>query len=382
LIESLVPLLLVFVGALGTAYSYFVYPLILLLLRDLPRSRRGSSDRVESLTLIIAARNEERRIREKIEESLALRAAFRELEILVASDASTDATDDIVTGFRDRGVRLVRTDVHNGKEFAQQAAIRSAHGDILIFTDSGTTITAKSIERIMELFADVSVGAVSSTDRFLDSEGRVSGEGLYIRYEMWLRALESRKGGLIGLSGSFFAARRSVCARWETDIPSDFATALTCRMLGLRAISDPQVIGLYKDVRVPRDELARKIRTIIRGMTALARKREALNPFRYGRFSFQVWSHKVLRWAVPWFIVLYGVGAALMLPNRTAFVVLLAPIAFLAAVSALAALVPAARRSAVVSAGYYFVEANTAVFAAAVLFVAGRRVTTWVPTKR
>jgi glycosyltransferase involved in cell wall biosynthesis len=379
---SLLPLSLVCIGALGAAYSYFVYPLILLLLPESPAAPRGRAGRAASLTLIIAARNEERRIRAKIAESLALRSKYPNLEILVASDASTDGTDDIVREFHAKDVQLVRTEVHNGKEFAQRAAIRRAVGEILVFTDSGTTITPESIDKLADLFSDPHVGAVSSTDRFVDSEGRMSGEGLYIRYEMWLRALESRKCGLIGLSGSFFAARREVCDRWETDIPSDFVTALTCRMLGLRAVSDPEVIGLYKDVRVPGHELARKIRTIVRGMTALAKKRETLNPFRYGLFSFQVWSHKLMRWAVPWFALVYAAGVAMLPPNRVAFLILLLPIVILAAVSATAALVPTTRRSSVVNAGYYLVEANAAVLAAAVLFIAGRRVTTWVPTKR
>jgi glycosyltransferase involved in cell wall biosynthesis len=374
--------LLVCIGALGAAYSYFVYPLILLLLPEQPVAARSRARGAASLTLIIAARNEERRIRAKIAESLALRARYPRLEILVASDASTDGTDDIVREFRGDDVQLVRTDFHNGKEFAQQAAIRRATGEVLVFTDSGTTITPQSIGKFADLFSDPVIGAVSSTDRFIDSEGRVSGEGLYIRYEMWLRALESKKCGLIGLSGSFFAARREVCAKWETDIPSDFTTALTCRMLGLRAVSDPEVIGLYKDVRVPGHELERKIRTIIRGMTALAKRRETLNPFRYGLFSFQVWSHKVMRWAVPWFVLVYAAGVAMLPANRDAFFILWLPIAALTAVSAIAALVPAARRSSVINAGYYFVEANAAVLAAAVLFIAGRRVTTWVPTKR
>ena len=375
-------LLFVGFGAFGACYSYFIYPLLLLFLRDAPPIRAAMTGRLPPSSIIIAARNEQRRIRQKIVETLQLRQVHPQLEILVASDASTDDTDAIVREFADRGVCLVGTSVNNGKEFAQRAAIKQASGDVLVFTDAATTIAPESIARVMALFADPAVGAISSTDRFVDSEGRVSGEGLYIRYEMWLRDMESRKCGLIGLSGSFFAARRAVCESWDTSIPSDFATALTCRTLGLRAISDDRVIGLYPDVKVPGHEFARKTRTIIRGMTAIARKRELLNPFGHGVLAMQLWSHKVLRWAVPWFALLYVAGVTLLFERGALTVALAAPIALLLGLSAAGALAPMLRRSSLVSGAYYFIQANTAVLYASVLFLAGKRITTWVPTRR
>lgn len=378
----MLPLILVAFGAFGAIYSYFVYPLILIALRDERRAVPRAPAEMPRLTLVVAARNEERRIREKIEESIALRKIHPELEILVASDASTDATDEIVREFHGQGVGLVRSDVHNGKEFAQHAAVRSAHGDVLVFTDSGTTIHADSIERIIELFSDSTIGAVSSTDLIIDKDGTVSGEGLYIRYEMWLRALESRKGGVIGLSGSFFAVRRAVCDLWDTDIPSDFAVAINSRMLGLRAISDTSVVGVYRDTRDPSHEFSRKVRTVVRGMTALARKRALLDPFRSGRLAFQLWSHKVLRWAVPWFVVIYVAGSIMAMAGSFAYVSLLVPVLALVALSATGAIAPSSRRSGLINAGYYFVQANAAVLTAGIQFMGGKRIRTWVPTTR
>jgi len=374
---------LVVVGAIGAVYSYCLYPLLLLLLRDAP-SRRSDGERGRpALSLVIAARNEERRIRTKIEESVALRAAYSDIEILVASDASTDTTDDIVRSFEGRQVRLVRTAEHNGKEYAQQAAIAAARGDVIVFTDTGTTIDGASILRIVELLDDATVGAVSSTDRFIDKHGAVSGEGMYIRYEMWLRCLESRKGGLVGLSGSFFAARREVCQRWDTDIPSDFAVAINSRLLALRAISDDGVVGLYRDAQDPAHEFERKVRTVIRGMSTLWKKREALSFVKYGRFAFQLWSHKVMRYAVPWFALAYATGALLILARTPRFGAwLLAPAVLPLAASAVGALWPGSRRLTPISAAYYFVQVNVAVMIAGIQFLLGKRVRTWVPTRR
>ena len=375
-------LLFVGLGALGACYSYFIYPLLLLLIRDAPPLHAARTPTLPALSLIIAARNEQLRIRQKIVETLALRQVHPRLEVMVASDASTDDTNAIVREFADRGVLLVDTAVNKGKEFAQRAAIDAASGELLVFTDTATSIAPDSIARVIEVFSDPAVGAISSTDRFVDSDGRIRGEGLYIRYEMWLRDIESKKCGLIGLSGSFFAARRRVCESWDTTIPSDFATALTCRTLGLRAVSDGRVVGLYTDVKIPGHEFARKTRTIIRGMTAVARKSELLNPLRYGLLSVQLWSHKVLRWAVPWFTLLYVVGVALLFERAALAVALAAPVALVLGLSAAGAVVPQLRRTSLVGGAYYFVQANLAVLYASLLFLAGRRVTTWVPTQR
>ena len=123
---------------------------------------------------------------------------------------------------------------------------------------------------IVANFADPTVGCVSSVDRFIDAEGRVSGEGAYVRYEMFLRALETRVNSLVGLSGSFFAARREVCQRWAADRQSDFSTLLNAVELGLRGVLDPRTAGYYRNIADDRRELERKIRTVVRGIFVLA----------------------------------------------------------------------------------------------------------------
>src|SRR6185312_8202205 len=147
---------------------------------------------------------------------------------------------------------------------------------------------------------DPAVGAVSSEDQFVGTDGKLVGEGAYVKYEMWLRRLESQRAGLVGLSGSFFAVRRSILTSWRTDIPSDFACALAAVRAGRIAVTDPNVRGIYKDISDPKKEYGRKVRTAIRGMTALAKNAAVLNCGRYGWFSFQVFSHKLARWLIPW----------------------------------------------------------------------------------
>ena len=219
---------LFYLFAVLCVYSYFIYPLILRLFPARPTQRSQIIDENELVTfsLVITAHNEENRIRAKLENTLQIDYPREQLEILVASDCSSDATDAIVETYADKGIKLVRADERKGKEYAQLCAIREAEGRILVFSDVATRIPPDALRLMADRFADQRVGAISSEDRFISNDGRIVGEGAYVKYEMWLRRLESDRAGLVGLSGSFFAARREVCEAWDIYSPSDFNTAL------------------------------------------------------------------------------------------------------------------------------------------------------------
>ncbi len=367
---------------LGGAYSYFIYPLALAVLRELIPVRVApiGSARPVSMTLVITAYNEERRIRDKLENALSL--DYPGLEIIIASDCSSDRTDEIVREYTDRRVRLVRAPERLGKENAQGCAIREATGDVIVFSDVATRIETDALRKLAAYFEEATIGAVSSEDRFITQAGEVAGEGAYVRYEMWLRRMESSLAGLVGLSGSFFAARKRVCDEWDIHSPSDFNTALNCARKGLRAVTAPDVLGFYSDLKDPRKEYDRKVRTVLRGITAIARHPDALNVFRFGLFSWQVWSHKIMRWAVPFFAVallasnlsLVGTGAfyALALVAQLAFYGL----AFAAHVN------ERVKRHGAVRIVYFFLQANVAIADACWRFFSGERRTTWQPSAR
>ena len=375
---------LFYCAAILCCYSYFLYPLVLVLLpcRQTGVADIAGSDELPRFSLIITVHNEDARIREKIVNSLEIDYQDDRLEIIVASDCSTDGTDRIVEEYSAQGIRLVRPDQRKGKEYAQLCAIRIASGDVLVFSDVATQIPADALRILAGEFADSRIGAVSSEDRFVSQDGTVAGEGAYVRYEMWLRRLESKRAGLVGLSGSFFAARRIVCENWDIASPSDFTTALNCVQMGLVAISSPKVIGIYSDVKDPELEYGRKIRTVVRGMTALARHPEALNPLRTGLFAFQVLSHKILRWGVPWFLLLLLI-VTLVLQGQGAvyrMALLLQATFYLLAVAGW--LSTRLRMSAIVSITYFFVLTNLALAQATILFLSGKRMTMWNPSVR
>lgn len=364
-------------------YSYFIYPFLLKLtpVRQADDKNHGKTGACK-VSIIITVFNEEKRIREKLDNTLLIDYPAELLDIIVASDCSTDATDEIVASYADSGIRLVRADERKGKEYAQLCAIRQSQGEILVFSDVATQIPAEALRHLVEKFSDPRVGAVSSEDRFISRDGQVAGEGAYVKYEMWLRRLESDRAGLVGLSGSFFAARKEICRDWDIYSPSDFNTALNCAKQGKVAISCPDVVGIYSDVQDPGLEYGRKMRTVIRGMTAIIRHPEVLNPFRMGQFAFQVWSHKIMRWSVPWFmLLLFLVTLSLLGSGPVYMAALIAQLAFYM-IAFLGWISAQAREHTLVRIIYFFVQTNIALAQAMLSFLSGKRMTVWTPSSR
>lgn len=363
-------------------YSYFIYPLMLSVL--LGRRRRSvavsAMSSLPTMTLIVTAYNENGRIREKLDNSLAI--DYPDLEIIIASDCSSDDTDDIVREYADRGVKLVRANERLGKENAQWCAIQQASGDVVVFSDVATQIPVDALRKLGDYFGDATIGAVSSEDRFISQDGAVAGEGAYVKYEMWLRGMESNLAGLVGLSGSFFAARRKVCQDWDIHSPSDFNTGLNCARAGYRAVTAPDVLGFYKDLKDPQKEYQRKVRTVLRGITAMARHPDVLNIGRYGVFGWQVWSHKVMRWAVPWFLVLlFLVSFRLFGTGWFYSLAFLGQLAFYG-IAIAAHMNERVKANALARLIYFFVQVNVGIADATCRFFSGKRMTTWQPSAR
>lgn len=369
--------------AIATAYSYFIYAALLMVL---PKRRSAAvpaqAAELPRVSLIITAYNEAQRIEEKLENSLALDYPADRLEIIVASDCSEDTTDQIVEAFAPGRVRLVRADQRKGKEYAQLCAIREASGEVLVFSDVATGIPADAIHRLVAYFTDPGIGAVSSEDRMISQDGSVAGEGAYVKYEMWLRRQESRCAGLVGLSGSFFAARAEVCRQWDIYSPSDFNTALNCRQQEMLAVTAPDVLGHYKDIVDSKREYQRKVRTVLRGMTALVRHPDVLGFRQYGLFALQLWSHKIMRWAVPW-LMLMLLAVSLLLWNQGAIyrLALVAQLLFYV-VGLIGWLVPASREFGPIRIIFFFLQVNVALAEAFIKLIRGDRIYVWKPSER
>lgn len=375
-------------------YAYIGYPMILYILSLFCRKVVLRDEHYyPHISLIIAVHNEQERIQEKIDNTLALDYPRDRLEIIFASDASTDKTEDIVQSYKE--FKLVRAPERRGKEFAQKCAVDQATGEILVFSDVATMLKPTGLRTIISNFADPTIGCVSSEDRFIDEQGRVSGEGAYVKYEMFMRRLESMVYSIVGLSGSFFAAKREVCAHLAVDLQSDFNTLLNSLELGLRGVSDPQTLGYYRNIADEKKEFNRKVRTVTRGMSVLGGNLHFLNPFQYGLFSWEILSHKVCRWLVPFFLVLALLSNAFLLRVSLIYVFLigaqllfymLAIFYFLVELRNYGQKIKENKMLAfLLIAGkiaYYFVVVNMAIFIAWIKFFKGERAIYWEPSKR
>lgn len=332
--------------------------------------------------MIVTAYNEEKRIEEKLNNTLALDYPREKLQFLVVSDGSTDRTNAIVTNYKENGIELLPIKEHRGKENAQKEAIKQATGDVLVFTDVATGLAPNGLKEIVLNFADPSVGGVSSEDRLIGKYGKQSGEGYYVRYEMWLRRLESRVNSVVGFSGSFFAARKQVCEHFAEEMQSDFRSVLNSVKMGLRGVSDPLAIGYYLDVSDDKQEFDRKVRTVLRGLTVFFGHPEFLNIFRYGFFSYQYFCHKLLRWLVPLFLFIALVTNLMLAPTSSVYYILLLCQSAFYAVAALGWKRKTPSLNALFKMPTYFVTVNASIVVAWWRYIQNERVVKWTPSKR
>jgi len=362
-------------------YAYFGYLLSLLILSFFKSCPVAKGNITPTVSFIITAYNEEKRIVEKIENTLKQDYPREKLEIIVASDCSSDRTDEIVKSYQSIGLRLVRASARKGKENAQKLAVDAASGDILIFSDSATILMPDGISKIVRNFNDPTVGCVSSVDKFIDSEGSISGEGAYVKYEMLSRSLETKVNTLVGLSGSFFAARKEVCKDWSADLQSDFNTLLNSIKIGLRGVSDPDSIGYYRNIADEKKEFDRKVRIVLRGISVFMRNLELLNPLKYGLFSWQLFSHKLCRWMVP-FGMLIALGTNILLAFNSLFYTVALVIQIVFYSFALAGMYLGSFSRGILKLPFFFVSVNYAILNAWFKYVSGERMVSWPPSQR
>ena len=363
-------------------YTLLGYPLLLWLLSRhyvWPHLRAPIRPRV---SLIVTAHNEEARIATKIGNCLALDYPKNKLEIIVASDGSTDATAAIARGFDNQGLRVIELQERRGKQYAQREAKNAATGEIVVFTDAAVQLAPNALREIVSNFVDPAVGCVSSEDELGQSHRGWVGERIYVQFEMWLRRMESRMGSVVTVSGSFFAVRRSVCDEWHVDQTSDFFLPLNAISMGMRAVVDPASVGRFGEAPTQKAEMRRKLRTIVNGLHVFFSHRELLNPFRSGPVAWQLISHKLFRWLAPFAFLTIFVSSMFLVNAGFVYALAFALQTSLYVLGAMALAVERARRWKPVKLAGYFLLVNVATAMAWLSYLSGERFVTWQPTER
>ena len=287
-------------------YFSIGYPLVLVIISKFRRLKHKSSENyLPKVSLIIAAFNEEKIIEEKIKNSLSLDYPQDRLEIIIASDASTDQTDEIARSYQNQGIILYRQDEHLGKTNVQNEATKIAQGEILVFSDATGMYNKYAVRKLIRNFADPNIGCVAGELKYvsLDQEKSEEGEGIYWKYEQFIKRIESRVSSLSGANGAIYALRKNLYVPLSSDIISDFVEPLEIFKNGHRVIYEKEALCFEKSSKGITAEFRRKVRIIVRGLRGLAFEKALLNPLKYGLMSFQLISHKLLRWFLPLFLI-------------------------------------------------------------------------------
>lgn len=365
-------------------YTYAGYPLLVTLVATIrPRKhRRGPFE--PKVSVIITAYNEERDLRSKIENTLAIDYPRELLEIIVASDASTDRTDEIVREFGSQGVRLYRQPQRQGKTPAQNAAVERAVGEVLLFSDATTMYQPDVLRAILPNFADATVGCVAGRLIYIDPTGSSVGHGAvsYWSYETFLKRQESLACSLIGASGCLYAVRRSAYLPLYPEAHGDFLIATKMIQQGLRTVFEPDAVCTEETNRRTDHELNMRVRVITQTFNDLWKHRAMLNPFRGGFFGVQLFSHKWMRYFVPFFLLGILATSAILIPvsvfYRVFFILQSCGYVFAAGAWLFTSM---GVRSRLLALPQYFLLANVASLIAFYRFLSGERFARWEPIR-
>jgi glycosyltransferase involved in cell wall biosynthesis len=366
------------------AYVYFGYALLLasgLLGRRRP-VHRGSA--VPTISIIIPAHNEESVIDKKLQNVLALEYPRHRVEILVGSDGSDDRTEDIVRRYPPEDVRLIAHREQRGKSATQNELVAHSSGEILVFTDADCLLARDALAQVVENFADPRVGLVTARPLYLNtSETDVArNESLYSGYETWLQQQESDRGLLAVACGWLFAIRRSLWKPLDPDVGDDFVLPLQVALRGYRNVIEPRAraVGQLAQKQI-HSMLGMKMRIVSKDLRGLLANKSVLNPLKTGPVAIGLFSHKLLRWLVPYFLVGVLLTNLYLLSRPLYQVILLLQLSFYLS-ALLAAFLRKRWQWSPFSVPLSFCVVNLAALMGTLHCAAGRKVGRWKPVRQ
>ncbi|MBW3600170.1 MAG: glycosyltransferase family 2 protein [Planctomycetes bacterium] len=325
-------MLILFWSAAGVLlYIFAAFPALMLVRAKLrPRPFR-SGDIAPTATIVIAAHNEAAAIGDRLENLLGLDYPRDRLQILVASDGSTDATEQIVRQYEAQGVRLLALP-RGGKIAALNRALEEAEGEIVVFSDANTCFARDALRALARPFADPQVGGVAGDQVYLKGGAMspsAAGERMYWNLDRALKRAQSCSGSVTSATGAIYAVRRSLLPTIPAAVTDDFYVSTGVIARGYRLVFAQDAIAYEPVAASARGEFQRKVRVMTRGLRGVVVRRELLNPFRFGFYSLQLFSHKVLRrlavfplaalWGTSLILANDGVGFLLLAAAQTSF---------------------------------------------------------------
>jgi len=370
-------------SALLIIYAYAGYPLFLFLfslVRHRPIAKKNFTPMV---SVIVSAYNEEAAIRSKIKNILEQDYPEGRLDIIVASDGSTDRTDEIVNECENENVKLLRVEGRQGKTAAQNMAAKRARGDILLFTDATTSFKSDAVRQLVYSFADRQVGCVGGRLVYVSNGKSSVGAGGtdYWKYERTIKRLENSVSSLIGVSGCFYAVRKELYSDLPTHLISDFVIASMTYEKGYRVAYEDEAVTYEDTLEDAMQEFNMRIRVTLRTYSALWEKRHLLNPFKHGLFAIQLISHKILRYAVPLFLMAIFISNIFIADSFFYVATLVLQIVFYSGAIYGYFSQRTGKKKGLLAKPLYFVLANLAALIGLLKFLKGDQIITWTPVR-
>ena len=360
-------------------YAYAGYPLLLAIIASFKNRPKANLGYFPAISVLIAAYNEESNIRTKIEQTLSLDYPADKVEILVLSDCSTDGTDAIVKSFSAQRVRLLRAPQRIGKTSVQNLGVEEAHGEILVFSDATTTYHPLALQYLTANFSDPTVGAAGGRFQYFDQKGNSpTGLGMvaFWSYETLIKILQSRISTVTGCSGCIYAVRRTVYTPLHPSIISDLVQPLCVVRKGYRVVFEDRAMAYEETTRSPKEEFAMRVRVVTRGIRGFLSVGQLFNLFKYPWISFQLFSHKIMRWLVPFLLPVLFIATLLLQHHLIYRLLFIAQLAFYSlALSAFA--LPLHRVWKPLTIPLYFCTINIAVVWSVVEVLRGRKYVVW-----
>jgi cellulose synthase/poly-beta-1,6-N-acetylglucosamine synthase-like glycosyltransferase len=379
--------LVMFWGAMATiVYTYLLYPIIILLRGILWVRPYKTADITPRVSLIIAAYNESEGIGAKIENILSLDYPAEQLEVMIASDGSNDGTDAIVRSYERANIRLLSLP-RQGKAPALNAAVAASSGEILVFSDANSMYAPNAIRELVRPFAAPEVGGVAGNQVYLKKKGDAgltsAGEQSYWDFDRQLKQFQSKSGNVISATGAIYAIRRSLFHPVMGGVTDDFTISTDVIVQGERLVFAPDAIAYEPVAGAGGVEFGRKVRVITRGLRAVVVRRTLLNPFRYGFYSLQLFSHKVLRRLVVFPLLLLLVTSPFLWSKGLFYQLVTLGQALFYGFAALGWLMDktGSRRLKIFTIPFYFCMVNYASLLAALNVVRGNRIERWEPQR-
>ncbi|MEM7293356.1 MAG: glycosyltransferase family 2 protein [Pseudomonadota bacterium] len=305
-------LFLTLAAGLMIGYVIIGYPLLVIALSKMVRRVRIESTEKPTVSLFVSCFNEEAVLPQKIDNCLAIDYPRDSLEFIFVSDGSTDDTEELVRARAADGIKLV-TQERAGKTLGLNKAVPTSNGEILVFSDANAMYKPDAIAKLVENFADDKVGYAVGAALYADVDSSAgASESSYWDYELKLKIAESEVNSVVGGDGAIYAIRRELFAPLDAEDINDFVTPLQIIAKGYRGVFDPEAIAFEDAAGTFDKESRRKRRIVNRSLSGLLKVKACLYPWATGLFSWQVWSHKFLRWLIPYFLLIFAMGSIVL----------------------------------------------------------------------